>query len=144
LFFIENRRTVLCQNCILFDCDETLEISNGPVKLQSLVDLRIAGHVVGICGNWGLFVKIPGWQHIASFINCCLVVQDQNGNIYGDKAWFLSELKKYIPADEYVHVGNEFGRTNSLGFVCGSHDGDAARKANWRFLLEDEFSRGMR
>ncbi len=130
-------------NLYSFDVDETLEISRGPVRLQSLLDLRNEGHIVGICGNWGLFVKIPGWQHLASFVNCSLVV-DYSGTILGDKGWFLAELKKYIPADDYVHVGNEFGRTNSLGVVCGSHDREAAEKAGYRFILEDDFAEGKR
>jgi hypothetical protein len=127
-----------------FDVDETLEISNGPIKLNELVALRNEGHIVGICGNWGLFVKVPGWQHIASFVNCCLVVQDQLGNVHGDKGWFLAELRKYIPAEEYIHVGNIFGRVNKLGVSCGSHDDVAAAQAGWRFILEDHFSDGVR
>ncbi len=128
-----------------FDVDETLEISNGPVKLQSLIDLRVRGHIVGLCGNWGLFCnRVQGWHHMISFVNCSLVIADQSGKLHGDKAWFLSELKKYIPAEEYIHVGNRFGRVNSLGHVCGSHDEDAAQRSGYRFILEDEFARGVR
>ncbi len=36
-----------------FDVDDTLEVSEGPVKLSDLVDLREHGHIVGLCGNWG-------------------------------------------------------------------------------------------
>lgn len=127
-----------------FDVDETLEISNGPIKLQDLMDLRNQGHIVGICGNWGLFCKIPGWHRLASFINCSFTTMDPSGKIYGDKAWFLSELKKYILAEEYIHVGNSFGRINSLGFKCGSHDDTAAQQAGYKFILEDDFAKGVR
>ena len=128
-----------------FDVDETLEISNGPVKLQSMMDLRVAGHIVGICGNWGLFCsRVQGWHNLASFVNCCFVAQDQTGKIYGDKGWFLGQLKMYIPAEEYIHVGNRFGRVNSLGYTCGSHDEEAAQIAGYRFILEDDFAQGVR
>ena len=127
-----------------FDVDETLEISNGPIKLQDLIDLRVQGHIVGICGNWGLFCKIPGWHHVASFVSCTFCATDPAGKVYGDKAWFLTELKRYIPADEYIHVGNQFGRINSLGFTCGSHDDAAAQQAGYKFILEDDFAQGVR
>lgn len=128
-----------------FDVDETLEISNGPVTLSSLMELRVQGHIVGICGNWGLFCsRVQGWQHLASFINCCLVIRDNTGKIHGDKAWFLSQLKQYIPAEEYIHVGNVFGEKNCLGFTCGSYDSDAAQQAGWRFIKEDDFAKGVR
>jgi hypothetical protein len=38
-----------------FDVDETLEVSNGPVKLLDLAKLREQGHIVGLCGNWAAF-----------------------------------------------------------------------------------------
>lgn len=130
-----------------FDVDETLEISNGPIPLQALMDLRIAGHIVGICGNWGLFTaRVPGWQHLVSFVNCLPGVWENGagGPVDVTKAWFLSHLRQYVPADDYVHVGNSYGRTNSLGFVCGSRDDEAAMKAGWRFILEDDFAAGQR
>lgn len=118
-----------------FDVDECLEISRGPVKLSDLMELRIAGHIVGLCGNWGLFVGlVPGWQHMISFLNCCPT----------DKAWFLGHLRTYVPAEEYVMVGNVFGEKNSLGAVCCSHDSEAAAQAGWRFIKEDDFANGAR
>ena len=46
-----------------FDVDDTLEVSNGPVKLADLVKLREAGHIVGLCGNWAMVTQHrPGWQ----------------------------------------------------------------------------------
>lgn len=135
-------------NVYAFDVDETIEISNGPVTLKSMMELRVAGHVVGICGNWGLFTsRVTGWQHLVSFVNCAppLFVQSlNNGPVRMDKAWFLQELRRYIPAQDYVMVGNRPGRVNSLGFKCGSEDEEAARIAGWRFILEDDFATGAR
>ena len=50
----------------------------------------------------------------------------------------------YLHADEYILVGNIFGEKNSLGFVCGSHDSQAALESGWRFIKEDDFARGVR
>lgn len=131
-----------------FDVDETLEISNGPVTLQSLMYLRVQGHIVGICGNWGLFCqRVPGWQHLVSFVNCAppLFVQQLNQSpVRMDKAWFLQELQKYILAEEYIMVGNVMGELNSLGHKCGSEDSQAAQIAGWRFIKEDDFAKGVR
>lgn len=136
-------------NLYSFDIDETLEISNGPVSIQSLVELKEQGHIVGLCGNWALFVqRVKSWHNLISFVNCAppLFIQELNRTspVRMDKAWFLQELKRYIPAEDYVHVGNEFGRKNSLGFVCGSQDSEAAQIAGWRFILEDDFAKGVR
>jgi hypothetical protein len=32
-----------------FDVDDTLEISNGPVRLADIQALRNSGHIVGLC-----------------------------------------------------------------------------------------------
>lgn len=132
-----------------FDVDETLEISNGPVPLESMRELRDQGHIVGICGNWGLFAqRVPNWQSYVSFINCAppLFIQQMNsqGTVRMDKAWFLQELQRYIPAEECIMVGNIYGEKNSLGFVCGSQDSEAAQIAGWRFIREDDFAKGVR
>ena len=132
-----------------FDVDETLEISNGPVTLKSMVDLRVDGHAVGLCGNWGLFTQVvPGWQHLISFLNCAppLFIQQLNETypVRMDKAWFLQELKRYVSAEEYILVGNIKGEKNCLGFVCGSEDREAAKIGGWRFIKEDDFAKGVR
>ena len=55
-----------------FDVDETLEVSNGPVKLFDLVKLREQGHIVGLCGNWAMVtLHCPDWHHICSFVGPC-------------------------------------------------------------------------
>lgn len=131
-----------------FDVDECLEISNGPVTLQSLRDLRDQGHVVGICGNWGLFCqRVSGWSNMVSFLNCVPPLFVQGAAQHGirvDKAWFLNHLQQYCPAEEYVMVGNVKGEKNSLGFTCHSEDSEAARMAGWRFIKEDDFAGGAR
>lgn len=130
-------------NVYAFDVDETLEISNGPVTLQSMMDLRVQGHVVGLCGNWGLFTSmVPGWQHLISFLNA--VPEYWVNGVRADKADFLKLLKMYTPANDYVMVGNVFGEKNKLGFVCGSRCSEAAEMAGWRFIKEDAFAEGAR
>jgi hypothetical protein len=131
-----------------FDVDETLDISNGPVRLEELLALRGMGHVVGLCGNWGLFCQmVPEWQRYVSFLNCLppfFVAGMQGMAVRVDKAWFLNHLQQYVKADDYVLVGNVKGEKNSLGFVCGSEDSEAAKLSGWRFIKEDDFAKGAR
>ncbi len=112
-----------------FDVDHTLEISEGPVPLAALAALYADGHVVGLCGNWALVVqRVPEWPRLVSFL----------GPIACTKVDQLIQLKLYVPADDYVMVGNDptvFGN---------SPDRDAAEQAGWRFLREAEFAAGMR
>ena len=117
-----------------FDVDETLEISNGPIKLQSLMDLRLQGHIVGICGNFNLFCRIPGWQHLVSFV----------GQGVLQKHDFLRMIANNIPHDERIMVGNVFGEDNGMGWLGGSRDSEAAKLVDWRFIKEIDFARGVR
>lgn len=118
----------------LFDNDDTVEVSNGPVTLQSMMDLRIDGHIVGLCGNWGGFVqKVPGWQHLISLMNIGL-----------SKEEMMTLTKQYIPAEDYIMVGNILGVRNKLGYPGGSDDMGAAKRSNWKFIKEDFFSEGQR
>lgn len=133
-----------------FDIDETIEVSNGPVTLGMMQELKSQGHIVGLCGNWALFVqRVQGWHHLISFVNCAPPMfldrlNEQNKPVRVDKAFFLQELARYIPADEYVMVGNIKGQKNKLGIVCGSEDDEGARIAGWRFIKEDDFAEGVR
>lgn len=111
-----------------FDVDETLEVSTGPVKLQSMMDLRVAGHIVGVCGNMVPFCRVPGWQHLVSFLGPGAL----------PKETFLSNLKTNVPADEYIMVGNV------LGVSGASDDQGAAARAGWRFIKESDFAAGAR
>lgn len=109
-------------NLYLFDVDGTLEISNGPVKLAQIIALRHAGHITGLCGNWGFFVRFcPGWENFLSPI----------GPIGTSKALYMAQLKMYIPAERYVFVGN------------APPDDIEARDAGWEFIREAEFKEGL-
>jgi uncharacterized SAM-dependent methyltransferase len=124
----------MMSKCYAFDFDETLEASGGPVTLKSLMDLRIEGHIVGLCGNWGGFVqRVPGWQHLISFFasDCGYLIPDF-------KAAYLRRLKQYVTADDYIMVGNELGVTGA------SDDKGSAERAGWRFIREDAFAAGER
>lgn len=128
-----------------FDVDETLEISNGPVLLSAMDELREQGHIVGICGNWGLYVQaVPDWHRRISFLNCSAAFLGDGTKVAGDKGSWLKHFASFVKADEYVMVGNREGRINSLGFMCASKDEEAAVKARWRFILEDDFAVGVR
>lgn len=112
-----------------FDVDETLEISAGPVKLADMMQLRVDGHIVGVCGNMGAFCqRISGWQHLISFLGQGLIPKDQ----------FLAHLKINIVADEYIMVGN------IIGVSGASDDKGAAERAGWRFIKESDFAAGSR
>jgi len=112
-----------------FDVDETLEVSQGPVKLSDLVKLREHGHIVGLCGNWGMVtLHCPDWHHICSFVGPCGI----------EKHDFLRQLRQYIPGHDYVMVGN------ILGISGASDDRGAAERAGWRFIQESEFAKGVR
>jgi len=70
-----------------FDVDETLEISGGPIKLDQMTQLRNEGHIVGICGNWIIFVQaVTGWHDLVSFLSIGI----------GEKSEFLNQIKQYI------------------------------------------------
>jgi hypothetical protein len=120
-----------------FDVDDTLEVSGGPVTLAMLMELRVQGHIVGLCGNWGVFVnRVPGWQHLISFVNA--------GQI---KNVFLHQLKSFSPADDYIMVGNIgplCSRTYKVPMTGGSDDMSQAIGAGWRFIKEIDFANGAR
>jgi len=42
---------------LAFNCDGTLEISGGPIKLNTLRHFQEEGWRVGICGNWQVVKK---------------------------------------------------------------------------------------
>ena len=113
-----------------FDVDDTLEVSNGPVTVAALRDLVERGQIVGLCGNWAVLVRAIGdWQRFVSFL----------GPLGLTKAEFLTQLKLYIPAADYVMVGNDPSTGNG-----SSPDRSAADAAGWRFVLERDFAAGLR
>jgi hypothetical protein len=116
-------------NLYAFDVDDTLELSDGPISIASLRALLAEGHILGLCGNYAVVTQqLPDWHRIFSFL----------GPMEMSKASFLSQLAAYVPADEYILVGNdpaEFGV---------SDDRYSAWVANWRFIREHAFAAGER
>ncbi|HYT54995.1 MAG TPA: hypothetical protein VEQ38_09805 [Verrucomicrobiae bacterium] len=112
-----------------FDVDDTLEVSGGPVTIVNVGNLKAHGHIVGLNGNWAAVVKtVSAWHRIFSFI----------GPMEMSKNIFLNQLKTYIPADDYIMVGNVKG-------VSGASDDEgAANLAGWRFIKESDFAAGAR
>jgi hypothetical protein len=113
-----------------FDVDETLEISDGPVTVGALRTLGEEGHIVGLCGNWAVFVRaVPEWHRIVSFL----------GPFQVSKVDFLVQLRLHVPASDYVMVGND--PVTGWG---SSADRAAAEQAGWRFIREADFAAGVR
>ena len=54
------------------------------------------------------------------------------------KKLYLEQIKRYVPADDFVMVGNIFGVTGA------SDDQGAAQRAGWRFISEQQFADGVR
>jgi hypothetical protein len=107
-----------------FDVDETLDISGCPIPLSRVAELRDAGHIVGICGNFAVVtLQVPTWSSLFSFIGPMAIT----------KADFLRQISTYVPADSYVMVGND-----PLVFGA-SDDANAAREAGWEFVREADF-----
>jgi len=109
--------------------DDTLEVSGGPVSIESVRSLKSEGHIVGLNGNWTVVVRSPPqWHCIFSFI----------GPMEMSKDTFLNQLGTYIPADDYVMV------RNIKGVSGASDDEGAANLAGWRFVKESDFAAGAR
>lgn len=112
-----------------FDVDRTLWLSAGPVTLASIWELREAGHILGLCGNWArVTLSYAPWGMLFSFI----------GPLGLSKAEFLQQLSVYTKADEFVMVGNDKQEGIS------PNDALAAHEACWRFIREDDFAAGAR
>lgn len=117
-------------NLFAFDVDDTLEVSNGPVTVGALRELVAQGHIVGLCGNWAVFVRaVADWQRLISFL----------GPLGISKAEFLVQLRLHVAAADYVMVGND----PLTGHGC-SLDRSAADEAGWRFIIERDFATGKR
>lgn len=122
-----------------FDVDETLECAKGPITLASMMELRVGGAIVGLCGNLNAFcAKIPGWQHLISF-TLNLDFGATIGSHIQKEYWLKTFAKTTYPgADEYIMVGN------ILGVSGASDDKGAAERAGWRFIKESDFAGGAR
>ena len=114
-----------------FDVDDTLEVSNGPVTMASVLQLRQEGNIVGLCGNFEPVIRVLGQlkQHDPfSFVWLMDIPKES----------FLRALRGVLPAEDYVMVGNIFGLSG------GSDDAGAAERAGFRFIKESDFAEGMR
>lgn len=122
-----------------FDVDETLEVSAGPILLQSLMDLRIEGHIVGLCGNLNAFMtRANGWQHLISF-TLNFDTTPYLGGLIPKDIWLKCFRDTAFPnAEEYILVGN------IMGVSGASDDMGAAERAGWRFIKETDFANGVR
>jgi hypothetical protein len=116
-------------NIYAFDIDDTIEQLGGPVTLAALEELRAAGHVVGLCGNWAAFCRrFPGWWRLVSFMN-----------VSTSKETLLLGLREHLPDyEDYVLVGNIAGLSGV------SDDAGAAGRVGWRFVKESDFASGAR
>lgn len=113
----------------MFDVDETLWVSHGPIQLIDLIDLKRRGFVLGLCGNYAaVTLRITDWHKLFSLV----------GPMYMTKAQFLSQIKSYIAAKEVVMVGNIKGVTGE------SDDEGAAKEVGVRFIQEAKFALGER
>src|SRR5262245_55239512 len=112
-----------------FDVDDTIAGLGGPVAVDSLAELRRAGNVVGLCGNWAAFCRtFENWWQLVSFVNVGLAKDE-----------WLAHFKEHLPNyEDYVLVGN------ILGVSGASDDQGAAERAGWRFIKESDFARGVR
>lgn len=112
-----------------FDIDDTIEQLGGPVTLASMEELRAAGHVIGLCGNWAAFCRrFNNWWRLVSFMNVAIA-----------KEQLLTGLREQLPHyDDYILVGN------ILGVSGASDDQGAAVCAGWRFIKESDFAAGVR
>lgn len=104
-----------------FDVDLTLDCAGGPIPISQLYLLSAQRHIIGICGNWPVFVHaVPDWQFLVSFI----------GPMGVSKGNMLTMISTFMRADEYILVGN------------APQDLDAAKAAGWTFISENDFMGG--
>lgn len=112
----------------MFDVDETLEITGGPVKFTQLINLHSQGHIIGLCGNFAaVTLNTTGWHHLFSLIKIT----------GGRKHEWLTAVKKYIPADRYIMIGNTNPQNSPYS------DREEAQLANWEYIEEKQFKEGL-
>ena len=116
-----------------FDVDGTLEVSGGPVSIVSVGSLKAEGHIVGLNGNWAGGSSIGAAVAPHFQLHCPMEMS---------KDIFLDQLKTYIPADDYIVVGNIKSETS--GVSGASDDEGVANLAGWRFIKESDFTAGAR
>lgn len=121
--------------------DDTLEISHGPIRLEALVELKQAGHLLVICGNWErVTMAVPTWWQLFSALGP-LPRPEQETRREAVKAEQLRQLKLFVRGlRDYVMVGND----TQTAPAHGVNDAAAAKAAGWRFLRERDFAAGAR
>lgn len=130
-----------------FDVDDTLALQGapfpGPVILNDIARLRSERIVTGICGNFQVLFKFfPDWYQYFSFYgptqldaHLGMVAHHQYKHLQ------MIGITKDIAALKYVMVGNKRGDPKARP---GSQDDVQARLANWKFISETDFARGVR
>lgn len=118
----------------MFDVDHTLELSDGPVLMADVLVLRLNGHGIGLCGNWGhitfnQLMENRSFQDLFSFVGPMLMTKRQ----------FLEQVKAWTHYADYIMVGNDNRITPGV-----SEDAIAAEEAGWDFILENDFAGGAR
>ena len=130
-----------------FDVDDTLAIQGapfpGPVILNDIAKLRAERILTGICGNFQILFKYyPDWFQFFSFygptqldVHLGMVAHHQYKHLQ------MIGITKDIPAMKYVMVGNARGNPKARP---GSQDDVQAKLANWKFISEIDFAKGVR
>jgi len=97
---------------VAFDVDDTLEISGGRIPVKHLLDLRKAGVIVGVVGNWELAIK-----HIKG----------------------LDFYQAGIPSK--AEILRAIGEGKALKLYVGDLESDRheARRAGWNFIHVNEY-----
>ncbi len=127
----------------LFDVDHTLEVSGGPVTIKSMIELKDQGHIIGICGNWTVFVaRVQGWQHLISLQHPFHLCYYNEKGERMDKTDFMKAVRQYLPAEDYVMIGNSLRDKEKIPNI--SDDEGAAFRADWKFIKEENFANGER
>jgi len=92
--------------------------------MRSLALLALMGNIVGICGNFAPVVqRVHDWHKYISLIK----ISNER------KHEFLSAVKKYVPANRYIMVGNVNPANSPYS------DKDEAKLAGWEFIAEQDF-----
>lgn len=98
--------------CFAFDCDGTLETSNGPVPIRFLEELMDSGHDVFIVSP---SVYCVGLRHIPHF------------TLLAHRAKVLMDLMGRVESDRYIYVGDS------------QADLQSAEAAGWEFISAHGF-----
>jgi len=97
---------------VAFDVDGTLDIGGGRIPVKHLLDLRKAGVIVGVVGNWELAIK-----HVRGL------------DFYEGAIPSKAEILKAI------------GEGKALKLYVGNQESDReeARRAGWNFIHVNDY-----